>query len=164
MSKEKTHWMQSPNKNYLGHWDLPESGELTVTIKSAKWEAVKNPITNTTESKRVIHFKDKGVKPMICNQTNAQAILRSSGVKFMEDSEGVVVCLYVDSIKDKRTKEDVDCIRVKPVNPYTLENLTNLFNSKKEKLNDAMNTRISEIMTNEETPSYIKAIQHLQSL
>jgi hypothetical protein len=156
--------MQSPNKNYLGHWDLPSNGELVATIQSAKWEAVKNPITNTTESKRVIRFKEKGVKPMICNQTNAQAIVRSSGVKFMEDSAGVEICLYLDTIKDRRTKEDVDCIRVKPVNPYTLENLTKLFNAKKDRLSDDMNTRVLEIMTNEEVNSYAKAIQHIQKL
>ena len=51
--KEKTHWMQSPNKNYLGHWDLPESGELNVTIESAQWEVVKDPVSGRSESKRV---------------------------------------------------------------------------------------------------------------
>lgn len=162
MKEEKTHWLQSPNKNYLGHWDLPESGELTVTIKSAQWEAVKNPITNTSESKRVIRWIEKGVKPMICNQTNAQSILRSSGVKFMEDSEGVVVTLYVDTIKDKRTKEEVDCIRVRPFNPYTIEELEKLFNATKEKLNEKLRDRVMEIIINEEIESVSKAIKELR--
>ena len=39
----KTHWLQSPNKNYLGHWDLPEGKDLILTIESAQWEEVKNP-------------------------------------------------------------------------------------------------------------------------
>lgn len=113
---DKTHWLQSPNKNYLGHWDLPESGEMTVTIMSAQWEPVKNPITNKTESKRVIRFKED-IKPMICNQTNAQSILIATGIKFMEDSGGSKIVLFVGQIKDRVTKEDVDCIRVKKVNP-----------------------------------------------
>ena len=164
MKDDKTHWMQSPNKNYLGHWDLPATGELVVTIDSAQWEAVKNPITNKTESKRVIRFVEKDVKPMICNQTNAQAIVRSSGVKFMEDSKGVVICLYIDSIKDRMTKEDVDCIRIRPINPYTLKTLEELFKLKKEKVNEAMSSRIFDIISNEEIASYKKAIEHLKSL
>ncbi len=54
----KTHWLQSPNKNYLGHWDLPNSKDVVLTIKSANWESVKNPLTNTTTDKRVIRFED----------------------------------------------------------------------------------------------------------
>lgn len=113
MKTEKTHWLQSPNKNYLGHWDLPENGKMILTIESAQWEEVKDPITNKVDSKRVIRWKEKGVKPFICNQTNAQSISRSTGIKFMEDSKGAKIELYVSSIKDKKTKEEVDCIRIK---------------------------------------------------
>lgn len=111
MKNEKTHWLQSPNKNYLGHWDLPESGELTLTISSAQWEPVTNPITQKTESKRVIRFKED-VKPMICNQTNAQSILTSTGVKFMEDSGGQKITLFIGQIRDRISKENIDCLRV----------------------------------------------------
>ena len=110
---EKTHWLQSPNKNYLGHWDLPNGDDMVLTIKSAQWEKVKNPITNTEEAKRVIRFKED-VKPLICNQTNAQTILKVTGIKFMEDSAGSQIQVFVDNIRDKRTKEDIDCIRIRP--------------------------------------------------
>ena len=43
MSSNKTHWLQNPNKNYLGHWDLPNGKDLVLTIKSAAWEEVENP-------------------------------------------------------------------------------------------------------------------------
>lgn len=109
---EKTHWLQSPNKNYLGHWDLPECGEMVVTIESAQWEAVKNPITNQTESKRVVRFEG-GIKPLICNQTNAQSIVRHTGVKWMEDSAGQEICLHMAKHLDRRTKDEIDCIRIK---------------------------------------------------
>jgi hypothetical protein len=109
---EKTHWLQSPNKNYLGHWDLPEGKDLVLTIKSAQWEKVKNPLLGTEEAKRVIRFVEKA-KPLICNQTNANSILKSTGIKYMEDSEGQKIALYVDTIRDRRTKEDIDCVRVR---------------------------------------------------
>lgn len=109
---EKTHWLQSPNKNYLGHWDLPGGNDIVVTIKSASWEEVKNPITGKSKAERVIRFEEP-IKPMICNQTNAQSILNSIGVKFMEDSAGKKIQLFVDSIVDKRTKDEIDCIRVR---------------------------------------------------
>ena len=114
---EKTHWLQSPNKNYLGHWDLPESGEMIVTIESAQWEEVENPVLKSNDPKkfeacRVIRFKED-IKPLICNQTNAQSIVKSTGVKFMEDSKGSKIILYIDTIRDRKTKEDIDCIRIR---------------------------------------------------
>ena len=116
MKNEKTHWLQSPNKNYLGHWDLPENDDLILTIKSAKWEEVKNPIINKKEAKRVIRFYDKGIKPFICNQGNAQSILESTGIKHMEDSEGSKIALYIGVHLDRVSKENVDCIRVRKSN------------------------------------------------
>ena len=112
MENAKTHWLQSPNKNYLGHWDLPEKGDLILTISSAKWEAVKNPIINKSEAKRVIRFKED-VKPLICNQGNAQSIIRSTGVKYMEDSPGQKIQLYIGKHFDRINKEEIDCIRIR---------------------------------------------------
>ena len=107
----KTHWLQSPNKNYLGHWDLPEEGDLILTIKSAQWEAVENPILRTEESCRVIRFEEEGIKPFICNQTNAQSIIKSTGIKYMEDSHGGKIALYESKTKVK--KEEVACVRIR---------------------------------------------------
>ena len=160
--KEKTHWMQSPNKNYLGHWDLPESGDMVVTIKSAQWEKVKNPITNKTESKRVIRFVEN-VKPLICNQTNAQSIVNATGIKFMEDSEGATICIYVDTIKDKITKEDMDCLRIKRQNPYTLTALDTIYKKVSDKLTDSLKNRVIDIINKQESTSYEKAIKTLKS-
>lgn len=111
--KTKTHWLQTPNKNYLGHWDLPNGKDIIVTITSAGWEEVKNPIINTSEAKRVIRFKEKGVKPFICNEGNSQSIIRSTGQKFMEDSVGFKIKLYVSQVKVKG--QTVDCLRVREV-------------------------------------------------
>lgn len=109
---EKTHWLQSPNKNYIGHWDLPENGDLVLTIESAQWEGVTDPISKKVESCRVVKFKEK-YKPLICNQTNAQSILKSTGVRFMEDSIGCKIRLFEDTVRNHKTKEDVSCIRIR---------------------------------------------------
>ena len=128
---EKTHWQQSPNKNYLGHPDLPNGDDLVVTIESAKWEVVKNPILNTSEEKRVIRFKDKKVKPMICNQTNANTIINVTGVKFMEDSVGQRIQLYVANEKIKGIQ--TDCLRIRKFKPEAIEKKELLPDSKEWK-------------------------------
>jgi hypothetical protein len=161
----KTHWLQSPNKNYLGHWDLPEGTDLIVTIVSAKWEEVKNPITNSKESKRVVRFKEKGVKPFICNQTNAQSIVIATGVKYMDDSEGKQISLFVDNIVDKRTKETIDCIRIRRTNIELIYNeLVELFELKKSVVEESLKVRAEEIIKNKEASSYNKLIKHLKTL
>ena len=108
----KTHWLQTPNKNYLGHWDLPEGRDLILTIKTAQWEEVKNPIINTSEAKRVIRFMED-FKPFICNETNSQAISRSTKQNYMEDCSGLKIKLFLSQVNVKGQK--VDCLRVKEV-------------------------------------------------
>lgn len=162
---EKTHWLQSPNKNYLGHWDLPEDTDLILTIKSAKWEEVKNPITNTKESKRVVRFEEEKIKPFICNQTNAQSIVISTQVNYMEDSCGSKIALFVDNIKDKRTKENIDCIRVRRTNiDFIYDELCQLFELKKDSLKGEGLERAESIIKEKETSSYSKLIQHLKTI
>lgn len=135
----KTHWLQSPNKNYLGHWDLPDGKDLILTIESAKWEEVKNPIINTSEAKRVVRFVED-VKPLICNQTNAQMILKATGTKFMEESGGKKIQLWVASIVDKKSKEDIDCIRVRPMSPVANKPILTPDHKRWEQAKKAVNT------------------------
>lgn len=119
--KEKTHWLQNPNKNYLGHWDLPSGQDVILTIKSAQWEEVKNPITNKSDAKRVIRFEESAswIKPFICNQVNAQSILKSTGQKFMEDCSGSRIKIGVGQTRVKG--EEVDCLRVRNVKQSMLQ-------------------------------------------
>lgn len=162
---DKTHWLQSPNKNYLGHWDLPEGRDFILTIESAKWEEVKNPVNNSKEAKRVVRFKEKGVKPFICNQTNAQSIVIATNINHMDDSKGAKIAMFVDTIKDKRTKEHVDCIRIRRTNiDFILKELTDLLDIKRDSLNEEGLKRAEDIIANEETESYTKLIKHLKSL
>jgi len=117
MTETKTHWLQTPNKNYMGHWDLPNGKPVILTIKSAQWEEVKNPIINTSEAKRVVRFSED-YKPFICNETNAQAILISTACKFMEDSISKKIKLFASTVKVKG--EVVDCLRVAKVSQKEL--------------------------------------------
>lgn len=137
---EKTHWQQSPNKNYLGHPDLPNGEDLVLTIKSAKWEDVKNPKSNTVENKRVIRWKEN-VKPMICNETNAATIVSVTGIKFMDDSNDARIQLYVAQIVDKKTKNKIDCIRIRNFKPNALDK-KELFPNSKE-WDNALDKKIS---------------------
>lgn len=108
----KTHWLKNPNKNYLGNWDIPESGELILTIKSAAWETVIDPVTNKTQQKRVVHFVEN-YKPLICNQINAKNIVAATGRNFIEDSLGLKIKLHSAKYFDKKAKSEIDVVRVK---------------------------------------------------
>lgn len=118
--KELTHWLQNPNKSYLGHQDLPNGEDVILTILSAKWEEVKNPILNTTEAKRIIRFTEQNswVKPFICNEINAKTIFKITGEKYMEKCKGSKIKIGISQTKVK--KEEVDCLRVRAVSPESL--------------------------------------------
>lgn len=113
MSEEKTHWLKNPNKNYIGHWDLPEN-DLILTIKSAGWENVKDPTTGKVESLRVIHFNEN-YKPLICNQTNAESAFASGGIRWLEDSSGIRLALFIDKTMNRRSGVMVDCVRIRSI-------------------------------------------------
>ena len=112
MKTEKTHWLQNANKNYLGHWDLPTAKDLTLTIESANWEDVTNPTNGSVEQKRIVHFVED-YKPLICNQINAKSILHSTGIRYMEDSTGAKISLYVGEYYDRKEKETIDVVRIR---------------------------------------------------
>lgn len=116
----KIHWLQNPNKNYLGHQDLPNGQDVILTIKSVAWEAVKNPILNTSSEKRVIRFveNDKWIKPFICNETNAKMIMKVTSSKFVDDSFNKKIKIGISKTRVK--KEEVDCLRVKDINSEDL--------------------------------------------
>lgn len=115
---QKTHWLQSPNKNFLGHWDLPNGKDIIVTIDSAQWEEVRDPITKGVKAQRVIKFKEN-YKPLICNQTNAQAIIKSTKKNYMEDCVGERIKLSIG--QTRVAGEMVDCLRVKTLSSEEMD-------------------------------------------
>ena len=119
MKQEKTHWLSNPNKNFIGHWDLPEGKDLILTIKSAGFEDVENPAKSTkkekhVEVKKVVRWVEN-YKPMIINPTNAQRIFKSLGVRNMEDSVGKKLQLYVSQEKFRFSADLIDCIRIRAI-------------------------------------------------
>jgi len=100
-SDDKIHWLQNPNKNYLGHQDLPNGENQTLTLESGNWEAVKNPKLNTITEKRVLRFreKDKWVKPFICNETNAFDICKFLQIGYIKDSIGAKITFTIRKVK-----------------------------------------------------------------
>ena len=112
MTKEKTHWLQNPNKNYLGHQDLPNGKDVILTIDTAEWEAVENPRTKKSDDKRVVKFQERysWLKPFIINETNAANILKSTGEKYMEDCTDKRINITIS--QTPLMGEVVDCLRV----------------------------------------------------
>jgi len=120
-TKEKTHWLQNLNKNYLGHFDLPNGNDVVLTILKADWEIVENPKTKVKQEKRVVRFSEKfdWVKPFICNETNAKMIFKMTEKKFMEDCVGDKIKIGLD--KTKIMGDEVDCLRVRQVKSSSLQ-------------------------------------------
>jgi len=136
MEIKKTHWLQNPNKNYLGHQDLPNGKPLILTIKSAQWEQVENPIARSVEAKRVIRFEEEGIKPFICNEVNSQSIIKSTKEKFMEDSVGYKIMLTVG--ETKVMGNIVDCLRVKDISQEELNRLSDTTPIDKKQLEELL--------------------------
>ena len=139
---EKTHWLSSPNKNYLGHWDLPENKDLVLTVKEASFKEVINPTVSKSSPQyskiaKVIEWVED-YKPMIINQVNSKSIYLSTGIRNMEDSEGAKIALYIGQTQDKRTREVVDCIRIRAKKYEEKESKKDLPTITDSRLNDAI--------------------------
>jgi len=79
-------------KPYLGHWDVPESGDLVLTIDEIYKEDIKNQ--RGTETRPVIHFTE-AVKPMVLNKTNRDSITRLHGKRTERNTwQGKKIALY----------------------------------------------------------------------
>ena len=70
------------DKNFLGAWDIPDDGDLIITIDHCEVNEVKNE--RGTERKLVLHFVED-YKPMILNTVNSTTISEVYGSKHVED-------------------------------------------------------------------------------
>lgn len=105
------------DKSFLGSWDVPEGGDLILTIDHVAVEEVQNQ--QGKEKKLTLHFRERDYKPMICNITNATTIGEIYHSKKVEDWEGKKIALYVAQVNGfgKLT----DALRVRPYPPKTDE-------------------------------------------
>lgn len=79
------------NKEYLGHWDLPEGEDLVVTIEGVKLGTVKSQ--RGSDTKPILHFVED-VKPLILNVTNQKNITKALGTPKREFWRGKRIALY----------------------------------------------------------------------
>ena len=100
------------DKSFLGSWDVPDDGDLILTIDHASKDEVKND--RGTEQKLTSHFVEDA-KPMICNTTNAKAISAAHGSTKVEDWEGKPIAIYKATIQ--AFGQSQECLRVREFAP-----------------------------------------------
>lgn len=113
MAKELTgDYRRFMDKNYLGAWDVPDEGDLILTIDRAARDDVKNE--RGTERKLTIHFIED-YKPMILNATNAKAISEALGSTKVETWQGQRIAIYTQKVT--AFGGTTDALRVRPYAP-----------------------------------------------
>lgn len=80
------------NKEYLGHWDLPENEDLVLTIAGVKMGTVKSQ--RGSDQKPILHFVESGWKPLILNVTNQKSISKALGTPKRELWRNRKISLY----------------------------------------------------------------------
>lgn len=114
----KTHWKKLNNPDFLGSYALEPGEDLVLTIDKVKEEQ----FTGTGGKKDegiVVYFREKDIKPMICNATNAKAITKVAGSPYIEDWGNTKIALY--SAEVSAFGETVDALRVRPFAPKVEE-------------------------------------------
>lgn len=105
------------DKSFLGSWDVPDGGDLVLTIDYVSKDDVQNE--KGREKKMALHFKERDYKPMICNTTNAKAISAAYKSTKVEDWEGKRISIYKATISAFGAVQE--CLRVRDYPPKTDE-------------------------------------------
>lgn len=91
---EHRHSKMDSDASYLGIQHLPDGKDIIVQIKSAGPEAVRNPKTNSTQTKRVVRFEGD-LLPWICNETNRARISKLYG-PYYDQWDGKKIQLFME--------------------------------------------------------------------
>ena len=105
------------DKSFLGSWDVPDGGDLILTIDHVAKDDVQNE--KGREKKMALHFKESGYKPMICNTTNAKAISKAYGSTKVEDWENKKIGIFKATIT--AFGQTTECLRIRDYPPKTDE-------------------------------------------
>lgn len=105
------------DKPFLGAWDVPDSGDLVLTIDYVSIDEVQND--RGREKKFTLHFKERDYKPMICNTTNAKAISKAYGSTKVENWLNKKISIYKATIS--AFGSTTECLRVREYPPKTDE-------------------------------------------
>ena len=120
MSKTKTNWKKTFNKDYLGSHDLDDGAgnysDLKLTIQNVIMKVVKDPQGND-EGVRIANFVEKA-KPMILNVGHCEQIEAFTGSRYIDDWGNCVIQVYVKS-GVKAFGSVVDALRIRPQQPRT---------------------------------------------
>ena len=101
------------DKNYLGSWDVPDGEDLVLTIDHVERNDVKNE--RGSEKKLVLHFKERGFKPMIMNTVNSKAIAAAYGSTKVEDWEDKRIAIHTEKVT--AFGGTTDALRIRPYPP-----------------------------------------------
>jgi hypothetical protein len=115
MSEQLTHWKKLTNPDYLGAYALQPGEDLIATIK----EVTQADVIGTggkKESKTVVVFEEKGIKPMVLNRTNSKTITKLFKTPYIEQWKGKKIQIYIEH-DIQAFGETVDGIRVRPFLP-----------------------------------------------
>lgn len=105
------------DKSFLGSWDVPDGGDLILTVDYVTRDDVQNE--KGRERKMTLHFKERDYKPMICNTTNAKAISKAYGSTKVEDWENKKISIYKATIS--AFGQTQECLRVREYPPKSDE-------------------------------------------
>ena len=106
-----THWKVFQNPDYLGAYAFQPNEEKVLTIDRVEVGTVYNTEINRKEQKRVMYFRERDVKPLILNTTNAKIITDLLRTPYVQQWAGRKIILVVEKVKWR--KELVDGVRVK---------------------------------------------------
>ncbi len=110
-----THWKKVMNPKYLGSWSVQPGTELIATIKEIKPETIVGE-GGKKDGRNVAYFHEN-IKPMVLNATNSKTITKLAGSPGVEKWPGLKIQIYVTTIQDKITKEDIETLRIRDVAP-----------------------------------------------
>lgn len=114
--KLKGVYQKTLDKTYLGHWDVPEDGDLVLTIDHFEKNEIKSGPTAAAEKKHICYFKN--AKPMVVNKTNLKLLAQATGSDKFEDWEGKTVALYAAPVPQADSGKG---LRFRPYLPKTDE-------------------------------------------
>lgn len=109
---EKVDYRSLYDRDYLGHFDLPEGRDVTVSISAVKGGEL--TAQGGRKSRKPIIFFEGKEKGLIINKTNGKAIANMYG-PIIADWVGKRVTLY--KAQTQMGGDTVDCIRIRPSVP-----------------------------------------------
>ena len=114
MTKELTgDYRKYMDKSFLGAWDVPDGGDLVLTIDYVSQDEVQNE--KGRQNKMTLHFIERDYKPMICNKTNAEAISNAYKSRRVEDWKNKKISIYKATISAFGSTQE--CLRIRDYAP-----------------------------------------------